>query len=285
MKKTLSMVLISVLSVSLFACDAKSAPSGMAATEESSISVTETEGTTVLIESESSTEITTATEDSTVTTTLETTVTESETSVVLEPTPIPEMYIDIELLPDGDYLAFDYIFSEDCLSVDLTARCFNTFDINYIESLNENDIFSCGGCTYRFSEGSWNEDGTGFLADNYSFSFKKQHDGSFYCFDDIGTPCSDELGFFTIDISTDVLVYDGVNMFTVDGEPQISEGGYDDYRYELSGVQEFIDIVNSDYSSYQPHIYFRVANGEIVLIAINPELHQGWYDWENMSGN
>lgn len=171
-----------------------------------------------------------------------------------------------------EYFVTDYTFADDCLSGSFTISSYVSYDLDYIRSLSIGDMLDNGveihdmefiperGQVCIDPEQGWFD------------RFIVQENGSFYFFDEIGFPSITEIGTQEFAISPDVIVVDGTWPF----------GPYgiclDDNTIYFDGVQGFLDQLNDESTWYAPDLYIRVQNGQIVFIAVNPNLHEAWHD-------
>lgn len=194
------------------------------------------------------------------------------------PDPFPDLpepegtYFTSNGEPYEEYYARDYTFADDCLSGSFTISSFVSYDMDYIRSLSIGDTLD-NGCEITDME-FIPESGQVCIdqEQGWFYRFIVQENGSFYFFDEIGFPSTTQIGTQEFAISPDVIVVDGTRPF----------GPYgiclDDNTIYFDGVQGFLDQLNDESTWYEPTLYIRVQNGQIVFIAVNPNLHEAWHD-------
>ena len=171
-----------------------------------------------------------------------------------------------------EYFVTDYTFADDCLSGSFTISSFVSYDMDYIRSLSIGDTLDNGN---EITDMEFIPENGRVVIDReqgWLFIFELQENGSFYFFDEIGFPSTTQIGTQEFAISPDVIVVDGTRPF---GPYGIKFGDYTTY---FDGVQGFLDQLNDESTWYAPDLYIRVQNGQIVFIAVNPNLHEAWHD-------
>ena len=167
-------------------------------------------------------------------------------------------------LPDGDYYATEYSFAEDGLSGDFCVYSYDSYTGDYIASVQVGDVLIDGSTV------------TDIDRDNGSINYYPyvlQENGFYYLMDDGELPLMSYVGNYQLPISSDVLVFDGINPFW--GTDEIPTSA-DSATYD--GIAGFVGVINGADALWVPTIFIRVTNGQVVLIVVNPGQHQAWRD-------
>lgn len=161
-----------------------------------------------------------------------------------------------------DYLVDVLEFSDDMTSVTFTAAAVDTYDSDYVTSLEAGDEYPLGDTIEDiFYDPSYSR--YWMTGENCGCSFSLQENGQYYCSNQ-GVVMATGAGELTLPVSSDVVILYKANPYGPDGILFIEN--YSEYIDSIEDLRNMLD----EWEGYR--VFFRVVDGQIRYIVVDAAL-------------